>query len=403
MNELGVESKESVIQDIRELHSFHWPRLWRGIDVGYFAESFQKISKGFVNWDVLFYLLDGGIGFSITGSNWFQKLVAINEHLEVKALAVATRAYAILNDILPDEYPKEIIDKLCSIIWKQRTKVSKNPSWSSGFKWRTSTGHTIEKDESSSLVTALVGLAYLDAYRVCGDIKYKERANKIGEYFVHENGYEIYPDRTICFYYTPKMREPITNASAFTALFLKSLSIITKQNDAARLSERAFSFIINNQQNDGSWFYFPDSQWKTNIIDNYHTGFVLEALLEGLNMQYNREMDLCLKRGLRFYASFFKKSGQPKFNVRKEYPIDIHDAAQGIVVYSLAQRTYNSGGQIADQIRKFVNIHMKRRNKRYISRIYRLGKSNLITPRWADCWMFLGLAEFLRSLTQTVR
>lgn len=399
MIEFGKESLESVNRDIRQLHSYHWSRFWKGVDVGHFAEVFQNFTAGLVKWDGLFYVLDGGIGFSITGSDWFQRLIGISDKLEVKSLAVATRAYAILNALLPIEYPMEIISKLCDCIWKKQTKTSENPSWSSGFKWRTSTGYVVNKDEPSSLVTALVGLAFLDTYKLSKDTMYLDRAKGIARYFILENGYKVFPNNTICYNYTPNMQELITNASAFVALFLKSLSIATGDQSAVRDADRAFRFIINNQGLDGSWQYFPSPKRKVNIIDNYHTGFVLEALLEGLDLEYNRDIDLCVKNGLRFYASMFRRNGQPIFNVRRNYPIDIHDAAQGIIVFSQAQRIFQSGGHIADQIRNFVNLHMKRSDGRYISRIYRFGRSNLITPRWADCWMMLGLAEFLRAST----
>ena len=397
MTRLQTESIRAVFKDVGLIHSYYWPRSWKGIDVGHFAETLPRFLPSMVKWDKLFYFLDGGSGISITGSKWFQRFLGISEKPQIKALAVAARAYAILSGFFPESYPLDFTEKICDYLWRQKSKESLNPSWGSGFKWRTSTGHVINDEEPSSLVTALVGLAFLDAYKLSKDTKYLERSRGILEYFVNENGYKTDSDDSICFYYTPNIQEPITNASAFVALFLRTFNATRRNNTSNRLAERSYRFIINNQEPDGSWLYFTSLTRKENVVDNFHTGFILETLLEGLSLEFDSEMERCTRRGLCFYSKMFRANGQPRFNTRKQYPIDIHDVAQGIIVFSLSDQIFHKGIDIANNIKNYVNIHMKRSDGRYLSRIYRFRKSNLTTPRWADCWMLLGLAELLKS------
>ena len=71
----------------------------------------------------------------------------------------------------------------------------------------------------------------------------------------------------------------------------------------------------------------------------------------------------------------FDSSGRSIFNLSNRYPVDIHDIAQGILVFSLAQGKTGQGLEDALRGWNFARDHMKKKNGTYKSRIYRKGTS----------------------------
>ncbi len=391
------EETAAVLQNIRSLHAFYWPKMWKGVDIGQYAEAFTTLLPPSFHWAPIFYILDGGAGFSLTDRDWLQRMLGIREMVSVKALAIAGRAYAGLTQIAPDEFPQSIMTQICDALWREKLPTTEYPSWGAGYTWRTSTGHIMAADDPSSLITALVGLAHIDAYVVTGERTYLERVRGMSRHLVEENGYLTYRDGSICFPYTPRMRVAITNSNAFVALFLRAASRILSDDKLGELSQRAYGSILRSQNGDGSWNYFLSDR-REPFIDNYHTGFVIQSLLEAVRQQEDPRLLESAKKGIRFYGGLFSTSGAPLFSTRSSYPHDIHDVAQGIIVFSQASCFMNSALMIASRIADFANKRMKRADGRYSSRIYRIGRSNLSTPRWADSWMLLGFTEYLRAI-----
>lgn len=66
------------------------------------------------------------------------------------------------------------------------------------------------------------------------------------------------------------------NAVAYRAFLLTSTSRIFRKDDYCRIAERNLSFVLENQNADGSWIYALDG--VPDFVDHFHTCFVLKAL-----------------------------------------------------------------------------------------------------------------------------
>ncbi|MEM4735527.1 MAG: hypothetical protein QXS20_07395 [Candidatus Thorarchaeota archaeon] len=384
---------DTIRQQLEVLHGHYWPKHWSGIDPAHFQEAFINLHVPIISPETLLYLLDGGVGVPFTNYRWFQRVLQIRERPEPKAAAIAVRGYCTLRTNHVGVLGDVDIVSLCDHIWRLRNTSTLHPSWGASYTWKTALGWLFPAGGPSVLITSLVGLAFLDAYKITRNEVLLERSVEAGEYIMNENGYTVHSDGSLCFHYSPLVPAQITNASAFAALFLKALYVETGYTEAEKLSSASVDFIVRNQRPDGSWYYYPFRPPRSNIVDNYHTGFILESLIEIYRLQPETRLADCIRRGISFYKTMFETNGAPRFNRKRRFPRCIHDAAQGICTFALCHEIMGFGLKTALTIWRYVRGAMMEPDGSFMSRRYLLGKSSLRSPRWADSWMFLGLAR----------
>lgn len=175
--------------------------------------------------------------------------------------------------------------------------------------------------------TALIGLAFLEAFEVLGDIQYLRVAESIGRWI----GNLPIEDTSSgsCLSYNAYKQESIHNSNAMGAAFLAKLGTMTNNREAIALARRAMEYTCARQRPDGAWFYGEEA--KYHWFDNFHTGYNISALKTYRDALDDRTFDGVLSLGLRFFkANFFEADGRPKYFHDRLYPIDIQCAAQAI-------------------------------------------------------------------------
>ena len=80
--------------------------------------------------------------------------------------------------------------------------------------------------------------------------------------------------------YSPLGEGGVLNAAAYRAFLLTSASQVFENGDYARTAERNLNFVLENQNQDGSWYYAVDG--VRDFVDHYHTCFVMKALAKTL-------------------------------------------------------------------------------------------------------------------------
>lgn len=388
--------RDLVVTDIQDLHIYYRRHNWKGIDPYDFLRFSSKVPLPFPS-ELIYYIIDGYIGLSLTHRPLFQKILNIKPHLEAKALAVFARAYIRLtnSDILPKSIEHAAL--LCETLWHLRNKKTNSPSWGLSFPWRIDSKTYLPPNSPTALITALAGLSFLELYQVTSNLLYLERAKKAASYLLNELGYTAYKDNSICFWYCSLTRKNIFNANAMVGYFLNNLGREIKNDIMLEFADRSYLLLINNQSSNGGWNYFVDAEPLPYLYDNYHTGFIIESLLryEGA---LEKVVDEAINKSTSFYRRMFDSDGAPIFNLSKRYPIDIHDVAQGLLVFSLLHERKNDDLIDATRIWRYANEFLRKPMGTYISRIYQRGKSIQNYPRWADAWMMFALAQFYLQL-----
>jgi len=100
-------------------------------------------------------------------------------------------------------------------------------------------------------------------------------------------------------------------------------------------AERLTRYVVNRQTAEGAWFYTDPPSDSHIRHDNYHTGFILDALERYMTATGDRQWQGTYDAGLAFYAEhLFNADGSPRWMSDCDYPHDIHGAAQGILTLS---------------------------------------------------------------------
>lgn len=138
--------------------------------------------------------------------------------------------------------------------------------------------------------------------------------------------------------YAP-VQEPriVINANAYAAF---AFALHSKYNDRAGLGalervNRLVNYVISQQREDGSWFYYADSA-PGNFIDCFHSCFVLKNLLkiDALGLGVEADIDQAVSRGKAYLDDHFfdeKRGLVQRFtqrDIKDPYVWDLYDQAE---------------------------------------------------------------------------
>jgi len=271
-------------------------------------------------------------------------------------------------------------------------------SWGYPFHWRSRL--LIPRGTPSSVVTSVVGDAFLDHYQLTDSNESLKVALNIAEFFLRSlNRYEKNIDQ-VCFSYTPIDNFKVHNASLFVAAFLIRLWAFTGIEEYRKLAHNAARYTVSEQNADGSFFYWGSE--SPTIIDHYHTGFVLRHLDTIRRTSEESYLLEPLKRGYRFYLNkLFSKDNIPKHTPEILYPINIHSCSEALLCLSQLAGDHKEFERIFS-VAKFTIESMQTSDGYFIAEMRngRFFYKNLPIPymRWAQAWMLLALAKIKENV-----
>lgn len=211
---------------------------------------------------------------------------------------------------------------------KNKSPGYKNHSWGKHFDFA-SRGGRYPKLEPITVWTSLIGMAFLDAYEILDDKKYLNIAVSICNWILALP--RNHTDSGICLNYTGSFGEECTihNHSMLGAAMLAKTAKYSRNAEYIKVAKEAMTFSCSRQLSDGAWYYGEASnlQW----IDNFHTGYKLDALKCYIESTGDKTFESNLRRGFQFYKdNFFDPSGRPKYYHNRTYPVDSQCASQAI-------------------------------------------------------------------------
>jgi hypothetical protein len=188
----------------------------------------------------------------------------------------------------------------------------------------------------------------------------------------------------------------VMDVSILIASVLSRLHKLGASSSAAEEARRLCQYVVNQQTEEGAWFYTDPPGDSPVKIDNYHTGFILDALervSEGLG---TAEWGENHRRGLAFYAqNLFNPDGSPRWMSDRDFPHDIHGAAQGILTFSTPANSQLYPG-FSDKIAKWALDHMYHEDGRFFYQQTRYYTKRTTFLRWCNAWMCRALASKLK-------
>src|SRR6516162_2511876 len=193
--------------------------------------------------------------------------------------------------------------------WLDQNKAGrfKYHSWSNHYDFA-SRGGFYTRNDPIIVWTALIGHAYLECYEITQDNKFLNVAESACRWIL-----DLPREKTdcgTCISYLADRQSSIHNANMLGAGLLARTSAKNGDEEFRHVARSAMEYSCARQRPDGSWWYAeaPNHQW----IDNFHTGYNLDALRFYLDSTADEEFRPNLVKGLEFFKDrFFESSGRP--------------------------------------------------------------------------------------------
>ncbi len=198
--------------------------------------------------------------------------------------------------------------------------------------------------------------------------------------------------------YTPFGEPGVINAAAYRAFLLTSASQVFSTGDYWKIAERNLNFVLENQNEDGSWYYAVDG--VRNFVDHFHTCFVMKALAKIHSLTGHQRCLEALSKGLSYYLrNLFAEDGLPKpFSKAPRlvlYKRELYDCAECINLCRLLRDRFPQLETTLETVVKGILKDWIKPDGSFRSRRLHLSWDNVPMHRWGQSQMFRSLACYL--------
>lgn len=247
--------------------------------------------------------------------------------------------------------------------------------------------------------TALIGHAFLEAYEVLHDSSHLEVADSICAWIVQLPRNET--DTGFCMgYHNHDINGTIHNSNMMGAAFLARGAKHNGNKDYLAVAKGAMTYSCSRQLPNGAWLYgeAPTYHW----IDNFHTGYNLDALKCYIENTGDTTYKDNLKKGFAFFKNnFFEASGRPKYYHKRTYPIDSQCAAQAIETLATFSEHDESSLELGVRVAKWtVETMQDERAGCFYFRQYPMITLKVPMIHWAQATSYKALAVLLCKMNQ---
>ena len=377
-----------------------------------FQDSFSRLEKYIIQEKYKGYdpydTLNSWIPFQIIGK-WgpiivtqFQKrnpinirpILGINKDYNPKAMGLFLHAYSILyQKTQKKEYLQQAHFFYNWLINNYSTGYS-GICWGYNFPWATPAKY-IKRYTPSSVVTGTIIKGINEYYKIA---KSKSVADVIASatQFINQDLKMIEDENGLCISYTPINPGICYNASLLGAEVLAIDYFVNKSEDSKSKAISAVEYVINNQKQNGVWAYSKDIETGTERIQtDFHQGYIIESIYNvQKNLGLNRTAwNKSIKKGLKYYKNNqFTDYGRSFWRLPKEYPIDIHNQAQGIITFKMVGKIFNISEKLDQTIASWTVNNMQDDNGYFYYQKFKNHTNKIPYMRWSQAWMFLALS-----------
>ncbi len=302
-----------------------------------------------------------------------------------KGIALFASAYDNLYRIYGEEMYKKERDQL--IGWLKKSTKADKVCFGYNFPWQSRRSY-LQEGEGCSVVTFFVG----ETPVLKSD---KNVLHKIARFYLEELNVLLENDKHLSLSYTPyEEEEKVVNSNALIGYQLVRIGKLLGNETYIDKGEKIINWVVSQQQKNGGWIYSPSSHLG---MDNFHNGYVIWALMKYREVKGGKDnrVDDAISQGLDFYKTMFV-GGRPLYSTETEYPVDIHNCAQGIITFKEARGMGYYRENIYEDIISWSLENMWNDEKNYFYyQQNRLFTNKIPYMRWSQAWMCYAMSIYL--------
>lgn len=270
-----------------------------------------------------------------------------------------------------------------------------SPGWGYAYPWQ-DPGFYAPAYTPNAVVTSFVCEAMLDAYELTKDRVYLESVERALLYCTEKLVRLKDTEGELCLSYMPvSMNMRVMDVSILLASVIAGYHQASGKRRFGDMDLRLANYVVNRQTTEGAWFY-TDPPGDSHIThDNYHTGFILDAMDRVMRRRSDWRWRDAYIHGLAFYAGrLFNNDGSPRWMSDRNYPHDIHGAAQGILTFARYADDYPG---LAESITRWAIKNMYHPDGRFFYQRNRYYTKRFTLLRWCNAWMVRALANWYKQ------
>lgn len=309
---------------------------------------------------------------------------------------------ALLHKYSITREPADLAQAKELLAWLEQNKSSGFPgiSWGYQYPWQ-DVGFFAPAHFPNRVVTCWIGFAFFNAWEQTAEKHYLDVCIEICRFLLDSPNRLVETENELCFSYVPdaSVTWAVMDVSALTAKMLAQTGKACGNESFLADSRRCMRYIMNRQTEYGAWFY-TDPPGDSHIThDNYHTGIILDCILDTMLATGEQHYAEEYRKGLEYYAgNLFTPDAAPKWMNNSVFPHNIHGASQGIITFSKAAVLFPEYLEKADRILEWTQSHLyNRKTGEYWYQRTRLFTTKYSLMRWCNAWMAVALATRLVS------
>jgi hypothetical protein len=308
--------------------------------------------------------------------------------------------FAALSQILGEKKYYDRAVHFLEELEASRCPKQKQYAWGYPFDW-VGIGGTIS--EGTPLITTepYVYEAFSQVYQIDKNEKWRGIMQSLAAHVSADYYDTPTSPRAASTSYCPSTRPDsgmVVNASAYRAFMLTKASLEFSQDKLREQAERNMYFVLESQNEDGSWYYSRDN--KRNFVDHFHTCFVMKALAKIERLTGNRDCTAAIERGAQYYVKhLFDAAGLPKpFSKAPRltvYRRELYDYAECINLATLLKGRFPKLDERLKTVLEDIFARWQRSDGSFRSRHLLFGWDNVPMHRWAQAQLFRSLCLLL--------
>ncbi|MHB8811519.1 MAG: glycoside hydrolase family protein, partial [Desulfobulbaceae bacterium] len=269
--------------------------------------------------------------------------------------------------------------------------------WGYAYPWQ-DLGFFAPPRTPNAVVTSFVCEAFLEAYRTTGRKEYLDTVAGAIRFFLNDLTVIEDTEDTLCLAYMPlPMTMKVMDVSILVGAVLAQYGQLAATTEFSDTARRLVNFVVSKQTGYGAWYYTDPPGDSLIGHDNYHTGFILDALWRYMAATGDWQWKANYSQGLAFYAEkLFNHDGSPRWMSDKDYPHDIHGAAQGLITFTNAVKNQLDYKELMNNILLWSVTNMYDREGRFYYQKRKHYTKKFTLLRWCNAWMFRALAAWVR-------
>ncbi|MBU0482277.1 MAG: hypothetical protein KKG47_14375 [Proteobacteria bacterium] len=273
-------------------------------------------------------------------------------------------------------------------------------SWGYPYPWQ-DLGFFAPPHTPNAVVTSFVCEALLEAYRVTGNPDYLSTVRSSINFFLNDLTVILDTPDVLCLGYMPlPMTMKVMDVSILVGAVLSQYTELSKEAPLLDKARRLVGFVVSKQTDYGAWYYTDPPGDSLIGHDNYHTGFILDALWRYMESSDDWNWKKNYETGLKFYAEqLFNMDGSPRWMSDKNFPHDIHGSAQGLITFSQATANGYDYRELLEKILTWALENMYDASGRFYYQKKSSYTKKFTLLRWCNAWMFRGLSSYQANST----